>query len=166
LALRNTLSWGILKDTATEQHLKVNCNCRHELYVRLEPLKNLSNFRGVKTTNRIERAKSCKQKKKKRKNSSQSQSRDVQIFSGALGNFIVSQNLAVVYNFLSAYGTKSSYLLIFLAIPLQAWTHSSGSRRLRLSELLVSRHTKVVRFLALRTGRLYPPGDIPGTHLC
>jgi len=25
---------------------------------------------------------------------------------------------------------------------------------------------KVVRLLALRTGRLYQPGNIPGTHLC
>jgi hypothetical protein len=25
---------------------------------------------------------------------------------------------------------------------------------------------KVVRLSALRTGRLYPPGKIPGTHLC
>jgi len=25
---------------------------------------------------------------------------------------------------------------------------------------------KVVRLSALRTGRLYSPGDIPGTHLC
>jgi len=32
LAHRGTISWGILKDTATEQHLKVNCSCRHELY--------------------------------------------------------------------------------------------------------------------------------------
>jgi hypothetical protein len=32
LAHRDTLSWGILKDTATEQHLKVICSCRHELY--------------------------------------------------------------------------------------------------------------------------------------
>jgi hypothetical protein len=27
-------------------------------------------------------------------------------------------------------------------------------------------HMKVVRLLALRTGRLYPPGNIPGTHFC
>ena len=25
---------------------------------------------------------------------------------------------------------------------------------------------KVVRLLALRTGRLYPPGNTPGTHFC
>jgi len=25
-------------------------------------------------------------------------------------------------------------------------------------------HAKVVRLSALRTGRLYPPGDVPGTH--
>jgi hypothetical protein len=29
LARRDTVSWGILKDTATEQHLKVNCSCCH-----------------------------------------------------------------------------------------------------------------------------------------
>jgi len=29
-----------------------------------------------------------------------------------------------------------------------------------------SRHIKVVRLLALHTGRLYPPGNIPGTQIC
>jgi hypothetical protein len=29
-----------------------------------------------------------------------------------------------------------------------------------------SRHIKVFRLSALRTGRLYPPGNIPGTHFC
>jgi hypothetical protein len=29
-----------------------------------------------------------------------------------------------------------------------------------------NRHMKVVRLSALRTGRLYPPGKIPGTHCC
>jgi len=29
-----------------------------------------------------------------------------------------------------------------------------------------SRHMKVVRLSGLRIGRLYPPGNIPGTHFC
>jgi len=29
-----------------------------------------------------------------------------------------------------------------------------------------NRHMKVVRLSALRTGRIYPPGDIPGTLFC
>ena len=29
-----------------------------------------------------------------------------------------------------------------------------------------NRHMKVVRLSALSTGRLYPPGIIPGTHFC
>jgi len=42
------------------------------------------------------------------------------------------------------------------AIPLQAWTGHEGSRRRRLPDFK-SRHMKVVRLSALRTGRLYPP---------
>jgi hypothetical protein len=40
---------------------------------------------------------------------------------------------------------------------LQAW---------RLSKFLDNRHLKVARCSAPRTGRLYPPGNIPGTHFC
>ena len=29
-----------------------------------------------------------------------------------------------------------------------------------------NRRMKVVRLSTLRTGRLYPPGNIPGTHFC
>jgi hypothetical protein len=29
-----------------------------------------------------------------------------------------------------------------------------------------NRHMKVAVLSALRTGRLYPPGNIPGTHFC
>jgi hypothetical protein len=29
-----------------------------------------------------------------------------------------------------------------------------------------NRHIKVLWLSALRTGRLYPPGNIPGTHFC
>jgi len=34
----------------------------------------------------------------------------------------------------------------------------------RISQLLL--YIKVVRLSALRTGRLCPPGNIPGTHFC
>ena len=44
------------------------------------------------------------------------------------------------------------------AVPLQSWTGSEGSSRLRLPEFLDSRHMKVVRLSALHTGRIYPQG--------
>jgi len=52
------------------------------------------------------------------------------------------------------------------AIPVQAWECPRGSRRLRLPGFLDSCHMKVVKLSALRTGRLYPPRDIPGAHSC
>jgi hypothetical protein len=41
----------------------------------------------------------------------------------------------------------------------------SHYRPLGLQKFLDNRHMEVVRLLALRTGRLYHPGDIPGNHL-
>jgi hypothetical protein len=41
------------------------------------------------------------------------------------------------------------------SITLQTWAGPLGSTNLRLTEFLDSRHLKVVRLLALRTGRLY-----------
>jgi len=43
----------------------------------------------------------------------------------------------------------------YKALPLQAWTGSKGSRRLRLTDFKDNRHMKVVRLSALRNGRLY-----------
>jgi hypothetical protein len=48
-------------------------------------------------------------------------------------------------------------------IPLQAWTGPECSRRLRLTGFKTIGN-EGVRLSALRTGRLYPPGIIPGTH--
>jgi hypothetical protein len=48
------------------------------------------------------------------------------------------------------------------AIPLQAWTGPLGSRIWNHPEFLDNRHMKVVRLSALRTGRLYPPGNTAG----
>ena len=52
------------------------------------------------------------------------------------------------------------------AIPLQAWTGPEGSRRFRLPDFKTIATLKVVRLSALRTGHLYTPGNIPGTHFC
>jgi hypothetical protein len=41
-----------------------------------------------------------------------------------------------------------------------------GFGRWRLPEFLDISHIKVVSLLSLSTGRLYPSGDIPGTHIC
>ena len=48
---------------------------------------------------------------------------------------------------------------------LQAWT---GQRvpEAEAPTFQDNRHMKVIRLSALRTGRLYPPGNIPGTHFC
>jgi hypothetical protein len=50
-------------------------------------------------------------------------------------------------------------------IPLQVRTSPGGSRRLRLPEFLDNWQMKMATFSALGTGRLYPPGKIPGTLL-
>jgi len=46
------------------------------------------------------------------------------------------------------------------AIPIQVWTGFEGSR------FQDNLHVKAVRVSALRTGPLYPLGNIPGTHFC
>jgi hypothetical protein len=51
------------------------------------------------------------------------------------------------------------------AISIQAWTSPEGYRRLRLPEFPDNRKMKVEKLSAVRTGRLYSPGDTPGTHL-
>jgi hypothetical protein len=41
-----------------------------------------------------------------------------------------------------------------------------GLQVVEAPRFLDNRHMKVVRLSALRTGRLYSPGKIPGTHFC
>ena len=52
------------------------------------------------------------------------------------------------------------------AIPLRDWRGPQGPRRLGLPEFLDNWHLKVVWLSAIRTGRIYPPGKIPGTDFC
>jgi hypothetical protein len=53
--------------------------------------------------------------------------------------------------------------------PGQAWTglsRPSGFQKVKAPRFQDNRHMKVVTLSALRTGRLYPPGNIPGTQFC
>jgi len=51
------------------------------------------------------------------------------------------------------------------AVPLQAWTGSEGSRKLRLPDFVATAQGggKVV---SLMYRPLLPPGNTPGTHFC
>ena len=50
--------------------------------------------------------------------------------------------------------------------PITGLDRHRGFQEVEASRFQDSRHMKVVRLSALRTGRLYPPGNIPGTHFC
>jgi hypothetical protein len=52
------------------------------------------------------------------------------------------------------------------AAPVQTWTGPLGFQEVEAPRFLDSRHMKVVRLSAVSTGRVYPPGNIPGTHFC
>jgi hypothetical protein len=60
-------------------------------------------------------------------------------------------------------------MMMVIIIIIIATTPSLSVRPLGFQEVEAHRfqdkkHMKVVRLSALRTGRLYPPGNIPGTH--
>jgi hypothetical protein len=50
--------------------------------------------------------------------------------------------------------------------PITCLDRPRGFQEVEAPRLLESRYMKVVRLSALRTGRLYPAGNIPGTHFC
>ena len=50
--------------------------------------------------------------------------------------------------------------------PITSRDRARGFHEVEVPRFQDIRHRKVVRFSALGTGRLYPPGNIPGTHFC
>jgi len=48
----------------------------------------------------------------------------------------------------------------------QAWTGPEVSRKVEAPRFHDNQYVKVVSLSALRIGRLYSPGNIPGTHFC
>ena len=51
------------------------------------------------------------------------------------------------------------------AVPLQAWSGPEGSRKLSFPDFVTTAQDGG-RLSALRTGRILPPGNSPGTHFC
>jgi hypothetical protein len=51
------------------------------------------------------------------------------------------------------------------AVQLQAWSGPEGSRKIRFPDFVTTAQYGG-RLSALRTGRLYPPGNTAGTHFC
>ena len=58
------------------------------------------------------------------------------------------------------------YRVKLKAIPLQVWSGHKGCRTMRLPDFKDNRHMKVASLSDLNPGRLFLPGDIPGTHFC
>ena len=69
--------------------------------------------------------------------------------------------------------TQHFYCLTFIIVPTNAHIYSKagldkprGFQEFESPRFQDNRHMKVVGLSALHTGRLYPAGNIPGTHLC
>ena len=73
--------------------------------------------------------------------------------------------IALKYRWASYQPRYSDICLLSLYRPGQAWTGPWGCRSLRLPGFLDIRYMKAEKS-AQRTVRLYPSGNIPGTHFC
>jgi len=84
--------------------------------------------------------------------------------------------LIVYYLFPTCIGTFTTILIKYsynklpyckiTTVPAQTCYRSVGSQEAETPGFLYIRHMRMVRWSALRTGPLYPPGNIPGTHFC
>ena len=62
------------------------------------------------------------------------------------------------------YGSLGVKRLIRSSNPITGLDRPRGFQDVWAPRFQDNRHMKVVRLLAVRTGRLYPPGNISGTH--
>jgi hypothetical protein len=67
-----------------------------------------------------------------------------------------------------SYTTYNSIIIVRVRKinPITGLDRRLGFQEVEAPTFLDNRHMKVVRLSVLRTGRLYPPGNIPGTHFC
>ena len=56
-------------------------------------------------------------------------------------------------------------VVVVIVVKVQQTLYWPG-QEIEAARVQDNRHMKVVRLSALRTGRIYPPGNIPGTYLC
>jgi len=68
-------------------------------------------------------------------------------------------------------GMREGACLVKLKLKETKQSNYGSGQALRIprglgSQIQDNRHMKAARLSALRTGRLYCPGNIPGTHLC
>jgi len=68
------------------------------------------------------------------------------------------KGVSLIKHFLNFIKAKSN--------PIPGLDRSWGFHEAEAPRFQDNRHMKVVRLSALRTGHLYPPGNIPGTHFC
>jgi hypothetical protein len=64
---------------------------------------------------------------------------------------------------------KQALLILYVkrsSNPITCLDRPSGVQEAEAPRFQDNRHVMVVRLSALRTGRFYPPGNIPGTHFC
>ena len=64
------------------------------------------------------------------------------------------------------YSTVYYYILKGESNPITGMDRPWGFQEGESPRFKENRHMKVVRLSALRTGRLNPPENIPGTHFC
>jgi hypothetical protein len=72
----------------------------------------------------------------------------------------------VIPGFLSCVTPAHIIIVLFFCNPITGLDRPLGLQEVEAPTFQDNRYMKVVRLSALHIGRLYPPGNIPGTHFC